>query len=366
MAEQQDSIQELMLSAIELFHYSYKFRDQTVVIALTEVADLLPMLSDLRVLQSSHIQAAIFVGAGVDSHPQIERCNVKGQAFQVTSHSNTPTNLQFAEDSWTAQGLPVFTLGEDLPTEALCGAALDFCQKADAIKFFLVQQSDGILINDVFLSHPAIPELLEELNSPSKCSMEPDLIRFLCNQQQLTGLDIAVLKNIAGSLFQELFTHRGSGSLLTGSYPNLIRTATLKDVTELSLLLTPFIQAGSIVPISEDQIIEAINQYHVFTVNGEIVAAASMREFGTACELGKFCTLPRYQRKGRARLLALSLIDRAKDLKKEFVFALSREPGMWNFFLGLGFEQCTYEDLPEQWLEQYDQSRGSHAFRLEL
>jgi hypothetical protein len=48
------------------------------------------------------------------------------------------------------------------------------------------------------------------------------------------------------------------------------------------------------------------------------------------------------------------------------VFALSLEPSMWAFFFGLGFQECRYSELPENWLQQYDQSRGSRAFRLNL
>jgi amino-acid N-acetyltransferase len=172
------------------------------------------------------------------------------------------------------------------------------------------------------------------------------------------------LKGEAGCLFLEIFTHRGKGTLLTNDYPNVIRRGQISDVMDIALLLKPYISSGAILSVSEDAIADEVEDYYVYTVNNSIVAISKLTDHGPAIELAKFCTLPRYQGKGRARELAEKMIETVKQANKEFIFALSIEPKMFEFFKSLGFEECTRECLPENWKKQYDMSRSSKAFKL--
>jgi N-acetylglutamate synthase-like GNAT family acetyltransferase len=361
-----ESIEELMLSATELFHYSYKFRNQTTVITLQDPTYLFALLPDFRVLASSHVGAAVFMCGAAELQTQIEACNIRGHAFTVAISGTPEDDAAFIQKSIQQAELPVLLCPVDYTEVQLCETAFDAARIVQAIKLFYVQAREGLFVEGRLLSHPTTSELQTVLEQQQETSIDSNLLTFLSQTQQAESIDVAIIGNGAGALFQELFTHRGSGTLLTTTYPNIIRTATAEDIAELSLLLAPYIKAGSLLPIAEETLALEISQFHVFTINGEIVAAARLRQYENACELGKFCTLPRYQRKGRARLLALSLISMARDLRKEYTFALSLEPGMWAFFLGLGFRECTYAELPRQWLDGYDQSRGSKAFRLDL
>jgi amino-acid N-acetyltransferase len=130
--------------------------------------------------------------------------------------------------------------------------------------------------------------------------------------------------------------------------------------------MKPYIQSGTILPVTEDDIAKEVQDYYVYSVNNSIVATAKLNHYDSAVELAKFCTLPRYQGKGRARELAQKMIQYAKEAGKEMIFALTIEPKMVEFFKSLGFEECDRSSLPESWQKQYDMERSSKAFKIEV
>ena len=56
----------------------------------------------------------------------------------------------------------------------------------------------------------------------------------------------------------------------------------------------------------------------------------------------------------------------AKEMGKEYVFSLSISPGMWDFFISLGFTEIDRKELPKEWQRGYDFKRNSKAFILHL
>lgn len=357
-----DSDESLMLSAIELFHYSYKFREQKVVIAIPEFADLKNLLSDFHVLRSSHIQAILCVRMNQADMDTVSRFNLQGHRFQVVSADECSLSQKHIETMLNSDEIPVFSYPKETDYIHLCEAGLALSDLCSAIKFFYVQESPGLEIDGTLLSHCSRDELLTRMSTETKLSLDRAVLQRLCN----STIDIAIIAHSSGALFQELFTHRGSGTLLSSEYPNVVRKAQLSDISEITLLLTPYVQRGSLLAFDDDELIENIEDFHVYTVDSQIAAAARMKSYGAVVEIGKFCTLPRYQRRGRARVLAESLIDRAKAENRTAVFALSIEPSMWDFFLNLGFQECSFEDLPATWRTQYDSNRRSRAFLLSL
>ena len=139
-------------------------------------------------------------------------------------------------------------------------------------------------------------------------------------------------------------------------------------------MLKPSIDNGWVLNVSEDQIAKLIKQFYVYTINTKIVAAAMIQDYtedqtkvgSGAVELAKFCTIPRFQGRGVARELAKRLIQEAKQMNKSYVFSLSTNQAMWNLFHSLGMIETKREELPKKWLENYDLSRPSRAFKLKL
>lgn len=366
------SIDLRMLDALEIFHYSYRFQNRLFILVLTEPVDLRDIITDLRVLHSAHIQTLVVCPDHAKLLNLLQVWNHRGCPFQYLSKppaaSLTAADIQAVKTSLDAGTIPVFSLstaaGSKIDAAQLDRFAMHLAACLTVDKVFFLSTESGLMIDDRFLSHTTPHELQELLKAERTVNIGKDRLRFLIEESRAQGCDIVLLEGRSGCLFQEIFTHRGIGTLLTSSYPNTIRKAALADVMDISLLMKPYVRSGAILPVPEDDLAAEIDSYFVYTVNQSIVAAAKLSEYGDAAELAKFCTLPRYQGKGRAHELALQLIDTATRNGKRSIFALSVEPRMFDFFRNLGFEACCRKELPESWLKNYDLSRPSKAFRL--
>lgn len=250
--------------------------------------------------------------------------------------------------------------------ELLWKTATHWGGKLQAKKIFFLSQFRGVEVGKRLVYQLTPAEIERLIAGNEETSVGADRLNFLLEENVSTGISLVVVEAKAGRLFLEVFTHRGKGTLITRHYPDEIRRGRLGDVTELSLLMRPSILAGVILPTTDDEIATNISSYFLYTVNDALVACTRLIDYGDSSELAKFCTLPRYQGKGRARDLTRRMIEEGRAQRKKFVFALSVSPKMWEFFTELGFREVPRETLPESWKEKYDFTRPSKAFRLDL
>jgi amino-acid N-acetyltransferase len=256
--------------------------------------------------------------------------------------------------------------GSETGIDSLDHFSTNLASRLTVDKIFFLSQDPGLIIDDQFLSHTTPDELQKFLSSESVINIGQPRMELLIEHSRNQGFDIVLLEGKSGCLFQEIFTHRGIGTLLTSTYPNTIRKAELSDVMDIALLMKPYVQSGAILAITEDELAAEIENYFVYSVNNSIVAAAKLTEYNDAAEMAKFCTLPRYQGKGRAHELAIRLIETATRIGKKSIFALSIDPRMFDFFRNLGFSECARNELPANWLQDYDLSRPSKSFQLTI
>lgn len=378
-----DPIEAQMLNALEIFHYESRFRESVFVIALDADIPLSNILTDLRVIQASDIRVVLFCRDAPELADELLRWTNRGTKFRYFLHplgkDITKTFNNVLRREINAGVIPVIALsgvGEEDPkkpftfraerAKAFALQALDTAQDFAAQKVFFLTSFRGLEVDGKLKSHPSEEDIKRFLQGGHTINIGRDQLMFIQEQFVDRGIEIVLLEGTGGALFQEIFTHRGKGTLFTEDYPNVIRRGELADVTDISLLMKPYVATGAILPVGEDEIAASVNSYFLFTVNGVIVASARLADFGEACELAKFSTLPRFQGKGRARKLALAMIEEAKLQGKRKLFALSIEPRMWEFFTELGFEEVARETLPEEWRKTYDFSRPSKAFLFEL
>jgi len=363
-----EQIETQMLDALELFHYAYKFRHHQFVLVLEEGALLEEIMLDIRVLYSAHIKIIILYQANQSIGEDLWRWTERG--FRFCHTASTPPeqaievlNRERDRENVTIVGLDLEQCREP---ESLTRQSLRVAATLGADKIFFFGAHKGLTLNGKFLSHPLPSELELSLSQRQTINMAPSRLQMMLEETLQCGIEIVILEGRSGTLYEEIFTHRGSGTLLTDDYPNVIRQGRDGDLTDLLMLVKHAVQQGSVLPVSEATLAETIHDYFLYTVNDSIVAAATLIDYGKSAELAKFCTLPRYQGKGRAKTLALQMIEKAAELKKEYVFALSVNPKMWDFFLGLGFVETAREELPKGWCTQYDFDRPSKAFRKNI
>lgn len=366
------SVDLRMLDALEIFHYSYRFQNRLFILVLSESIDLRHIITDLRVLHSAHIQTVVVCHDHDKLLNLLQAWNNRGCPFQYISrvfeNSTTEQSAQAVQEILSDNSIPVFGLSaqdhKPINNDALDRFSMHLASFLTVDKVFFLSQEPGLIIDDRFLSHTTPDEIQEFLEPDRQINIGKGRLQYLIEQSREQGFDIVLVEGKSGCLFQEIFTHRGVGTLLTSTYPNTIRNAELSDVMDISLLMKPYVQSGAILHVPEDDLAEEIGNYFVYSVNNSIVAAAKLTEYGNAAELAKFCTLPRYQGKGRAHELAIRLIEIATQIGKKSIFALSIDPRMFDFFTNLGFSECPRQELPDNWLKKYDLNRPSKAFRL--
>jgi len=369
-----ESIEIQMLSALEFFHYSQRFQNRLFVLVLEDGVELKKLITDLRVMNASHIQIMLVCMDHEKLKDVTDTWKLRGCPFEYfrLNHQDKVDSEFFASlvKEFKNSKIPVIGLSSTHEHETfssiLDNFSMELTSHLTVDKVFFLSNKDGLYINGVFISHLTPQEASNYLKKPANINIGTERLRYFIQQNLENGVEIVLLEGESGCLFQEIFTHRGKGSLLTSDYPNTIRNGELADVLEISLLMKPYIQSGTILPVTEDDIAKEIQDYYVYSVNDSIVATAKLTHYDSAVELAKFCTLPRYQGKGRARELAQRMIQEVKDAGKDMIFALTVERKMVEFFKSLGFEESDRGNLPKSWLEKYDTKRPSKAFSRKI
>lgn len=362
-------VEAQLLNALELFQYANRFRDSLFVLAFDPGVSPAEVLTDLKVLQASKIATAIVCRDTREQADAFKKLSKRGFAFCYRGFDNSRIEqigeiLGEARETLT---IPVFALANGQEQSlSLLDAAWTIADACSAAKLLFLTAIQGLRIDGGLLSHLQPRDIPKLLNSSHELNTGRELLELIEQRSRRSPVEFVLLETQTGSLFQEVFTHQGRGTLFSNEYSNEIRRAQLADVFDISRLLQPYIVSGAVLPTTDDHIAEEIDSYFVFAVNGAIVAAAQLADYGEACALAKFCTLPRYRGRGRAKQLGRRLIKAARKAKKDYVFALSIEPRMWSFFLNLGFAEVSRETLPESWKKDYDFSRPSRAFKLSL
>lgn len=368
------SIEIQMLRALEFFHYSHRFQNRLFVLAMEDEIDLKNLITDLRVIHAAHIQMILICKDHAKLKEALDIWKLRGCPFEyfnmnpqdkLTAEHAAGLEKEFQNGRIPVIGLASVKKNDDFST-VLNTFSMELISYVTADKVFFLSYTDGLYIDDTFISHLTPQEASKYLDDPDNINIGVERLRYFVKQNLDNGVEIVLLQGQSGCLFQEIFTHRGKGSLLTSDYPNTIRKGKLADVLDISLLMKPYIKSRKILPVTEDDIAKEIQDYYVYSVNNSIVASAKLTHYGSAVELAKFCTLPRYQGKGRARELAEKMIQNVKDSGKDMIFALTIEPKMFAFFKSLGFDECDRNCLPKSWLKKYDMQRSSKAFKLKI
>ena len=349
-----------LLEANELFYYAWKFRDSKLLIALAEKNSITKIIDDLRVLQSSKINFNIVCEASTQTEEIANRLTNRGLPIDYY------TNFKSVEKS-----NPAIYSFNNKEYSNLINYTFGISKQLKADRIFYLSKHSGIQIKQELKSYLSFDEVKKLIESNQDIHFPKEILEnCLSKENSIENTELSLLKCERGSLFQEIFSHEGSGTLITDKYSIDIRQAEENDIISIHRMLKPSIDAGWVLDVNEDQIAKLIKQFYVYTINTKVVAAAMIQDYTEnnikAVELAKFCTIPRFQGRGGARRLANRLIQEAKKTNKSYVFSLSTNQAMWNLFNSLGMTETERKKLPKKWLENYDLTRPSKAFKLML
>jgi len=363
-----------MLSTLELLHYCRRFQDTLFAFSFETSNHCAAVLMDLRILLAARIRQVIFCAADAGLTQTLERWNQSGDRFTVIparlEDLRTAAFIGRVQSEISVGKAPLIALEQgpedQLERQTVETGILHCAVALGAKKIFFPGKEEGLEIDGRFRSYPTVQQIREALKSGATLNIPAERVRFLVDQQELHRVDIVLVEARRGAIYEEVFTHAGSGTLFTRDYPNILRPADEGDVRDIMALMQPYVSEGSLKPVTEEQLLNIIRSFMVYSVNDQIVAAAALIDFDDSCELAKLCTLPRYQARGRARALVRALLEEAKKRGKASVFALTVQPYVGDFFERLGFLPVERETLPASWQVGYDFSRPSKAFRHSL
>lgn len=361
-----ESIDERLLEASELFYYAWKFRNSRFVLALADGKSIAEIVDDLRVLQSSDIKFNFVCLQNPETQDIAKKLSERG--FTISYHNISSLEQLDRELSQQEQNPKIFAFNFNTENKnlALIEAAITLAQKTLAERIFYLSEDPGIIEGGYLKSFLSFSQVKKIINGKTNVQFPEDILSAIVSQNRKPDIEFSLLKLERGSLFEEIFSHEGHGTLITERYYSTIRKARKSDVISIYRLLHPAIEAGWVLNISEDKIAEQIEQFYVYTVNSAVVAAAMLTNYEDSVELAKFCTLPRFQGRGGARELAKKLIEQAKINGKNKVFSLSTNAAMWKLFSSLGMQEVDRNTLPDEWKNSYDMSRPSRAYQLSL
>jgi N-acetylglutamate synthase-like GNAT family acetyltransferase len=367
-------IDSQILSTLELLHYCRRFQDVLFAFSFRDPAHCSTLLMDLRVVLAARIRQVIFSPGDVELEHTFATWRTAGDRLTVIhARVDELKSVSFLDRLRTIlkQGdAPLVSL-QDFPTESLERRAVEKaiveCSVAlGASKMFFPGEVERLAINGVFKSYPSNQDVHQAIADQAELNISPRRLQFLIEQQEQHGIDVVLVGARRGAVFEEVFTHAGSGTLFTREYPNILRQAEASDVRDIMAIMQPYVSEGFLKPVTEEELLGIIRTFTVYSVNGQIVCAAALRDFGEASELVKLCTLPRYQARGRARALVRALLEEARSHGKESVFALTVQGYVGDFFERLGFVPVDRAELPEAWKAGYDFSRSSRAYLYRL
>jgi len=175
-----------------------------------------------------------------------------------------------------------------------------------------------------------------------------------------------ISRKLTGALLIELFTHEGSGTMITADKVVKLRPAAIDDAGGILKLIEPLEEDGTLVRRGRELLEREIGRFSVIEHDGVIVGCAALYPFESAraAELACLAVRPDYRDEGYGeRLLRhVELQARARKMKKLFV--LTTRATHW--FIERGFTEASIAALPKEKKELYNYQRRSKVLAKPL
>ena len=164
-----------------------------------------------------------------------------------------------------------------------------------------------------------------------------------------------------GALLQELYTRDGSGTMISGDLYDGIQSATVDDIEAIHEVITPLVEKGTLVERTKAELEFDIDQYHVYTRDGLLIACGQLTMFENGyAEFGCLVVNPLYRSKGRGDAMLGYLERLCVQNGATTMFVLSTQTMEW--FVERGFDEVGVELLPPSRQATYNHDRGSKIY----
>jgi amino-acid N-acetyltransferase len=168
-----------------------------------------------------------------------------------------------------------------------------------------------------------------------------------------------ISRNVYGALLIELFTHEGSGTMVTADKMVKLRAAVVDDIGGILQLLEPLEADGTLVRRSRELFEREIDRFAVIDHDGVIVGCAALYPFPKAAagELACLAVRPDYRNEGYGERLMRHIEGQARADKMKKLFVLTTRAAHW--FTERGFAAARMTSLPKEKKALYNYQRRS-------
>jgi amino-acid N-acetyltransferase len=175
-----------------------------------------------------------------------------------------------------------------------------------------------------------------------------------------------VTHKVDGSLLIELFTHKGSGTMITADKLERLRGATIEDVRGIIALIEPMEADGTLVYRGRELIEREIERFFVVEHDGVILGCAALYPFpsGNAAELAALVVRTESQGLGYGEKLLQHASTEARKRGIRSLFVLTTQATHW--FIERGFVHREPSALPEERRSLYNYQRRSKVLAKKL
>jgi amino-acid N-acetyltransferase len=173
-------------------------------------------------------------------------------------------------------------------------------------------------------------------------------------------------RSLPGALLIELFTHAGSGTMITADKMVKLRSAGIDDVGGILKLLEPLEEDGTLVRRGRELLEREIARFAVIEHDGVIVGCAALYPFlsARAGELACLAVRPDHRDEGFGERLLRYVEAQARGRKLGKLFVLTTRATHW--FIERGFAEVTMAALPKEKKELYNYQRRSKILAKRL
>jgi amino-acid N-acetyltransferase len=174
-----------------------------------------------------------------------------------------------------------------------------------------------------------------------------------------------VSHKVDGALLLELFTHGGSGSMITADKLERLRPASIDDIGGILQLIEPLEADGTLVYRGRELLEREVKSFFVIEHDGVIVGCAALYPLaGKSAELAAVAVRPEFRAMGYGEKLLEHGEVEARRLGFKKLFVLTTRAAHW--FIERGFTEAPIGQLPEPKKSLYNWQRRSKVLLKKL
>ena len=169
--------------------------------------------------------------------------------------------------------------------------------------------------------------------------------------------------NLDGVLPCEIFSGLGLGTMIYTKNYGKIREMQQSDIPSVLGIMRPFIENGKLLPRSEQQLEQHLDEFIVYELDGGIHACAGLKFYSdNQAEIHAVAVDENFSHMGVGPKLIQSLITKAQSQNAASVFIMTTQAADW--FEKLGFIQDSIDTIPPERKNLWSPKRNSKVYRL--